>query len=63
MTLPRLYELERYWDLHPPVGDLVAAYMGFEADGGQGRPPHQAQKFGTLDDLIGDFTALGGTVN
>ena len=31
LTLPRLYEMQRYWEQHPPVGDLVAAYLGYQA--------------------------------
>ena len=31
MTLPRLYEMQRYWQQHPPLGDLAAAYLGYES--------------------------------
>ena len=43
------------------MGDLVAAYLGYEAH----RPEAGAtnQEYGTLEDLVADFTALGGTVN
>ncbi len=42
------------------MGDLAAAYLEYkpQTQGGQG----QAQKFGTLDELIGEFSAIGGTV-
>ncbi len=61
MTLPRLYELEKYWDLHPPVGDLVAAYLDYKPQ--EKEPGPRGSQFGSLEDLIADFTALGGKVN
>jgi len=39
MTLPRLYEMQRYWEQHPPVGDLVAAYLGYQGPKTENRKP------------------------
>lgn len=30
MTLPQATELMEYWRDHPPVHELVAAYLGYE---------------------------------
>ncbi len=68
MTLPRLYEMQRYWEQHPPVGDLVAAYLGYRAPGdvgtasrrpGRGNP---APKYGSAEELMAEFAGLGGQV-
>jgi hypothetical protein len=36
VTLPRLRSLLRYWSEHPPVHELVAAFVGY-------KPPQPAQ--------------------
>ena len=58
MTLPRLYEMQRYWERHPPVGDLVAAYLGY------GPETHQSQLkggpgggYGSPEELIAAFAS------
>ena len=33
LTIPRLRALMRYWEQHPPVHLLVAAYLGFKPSG------------------------------
>lgn len=30
MDLPRLYAMNDYWDAHPPVHIMVAAYLGIK---------------------------------
>ncbi len=69
LTLPRLYELERYWAAHPPVGDLVGAYLGYKAPSSTGlkpvppgTPPPPGSGYGTLEELVADFRSLGGQV-
>ena len=61
MTLPRLYEMQRYWEQHPPVGDLVAAYLGYEvkAKGTNKRSPD----YGSPEELISAFSTAGGKVS
>lgn len=54
MTFPRLAELEKHWQRHPPAHLLVAAFMGY-------KPPEE-QRYGTWDDLLSDFQAAGGRV-
>ncbi len=60
LTLPRLYEMQRYWEQHPPVGDLVAAYLGYEgkATGTSKRPPD----YGSPEELISAFSTAGGKI-
>jgi hypothetical protein len=67
VTLPRLYELERYWRQHPPVGDLVAAYLGYEAPAsGTGVSPVPAPPagagYGSLEELKAVWGSLGGKI-
>jgi len=49
------------------VGDLVAAYLGYEAPVGATGPVAQgnsaSRPYGTLDELAAIFGSLGGTVS
>jgi len=66
MTLPRFYEMQRYWEEHPPVGDLVAAYLGYKAPLGATGPVARGdpagRPYGTPDELAAEFASLGGKV-
>jgi hypothetical protein len=70
MTLPRLYEMQRYWEHHPPVGDLVAAYLGYKGPVGaavgaaSSRPGRvkPAPTYGSPEELMAAFGAVGGKV-
>jgi hypothetical protein len=62
MTLPRLYEMQRYWERHPPVGDLIAAYLGY---GGSQKTENRKQKtalYGSPEELMAMFSTAGGKV-
>ena len=55
--------------MHPPVGDLVAAYLGYKAPadavvGAASRRPEPPRggQYGTLDELVADFRSVGGQV-
>jgi hypothetical protein len=65
MTLPRLYEMQCYWEQHPPVGDLVAAYLGYTPVGRESAA-HPAKmdagKYGSPEELMAVFGAMGGKV-
>ena len=50
MTLPRLYALNKYWEIHPPAHILVAAYMGY-------KPCEQTNS--NVGDLIAEFAGAG----
>jgi hypothetical protein len=63
--------MERYWRVHPPVGDLVATYLGYEAPADAGaavgaassRPEAAAGgRYGTLEELKELVAAFGGRV-
>ena len=60
MTIPRLNELTQYWDKHPPVHILLAGFMGYEkeAESAKVGPDNP----GKLDDLVRQFSAIGGIV-
>ena len=30
MDIPRLYAMKRYWQQHPPLREMVQAYLGIE---------------------------------
>jgi hypothetical protein len=67
MTLPRLYEMQRYWEQHPPVGDLVAAYLGYKADASSSPSPLRGEGrggggYGSPGELMAAFGAVGGKV-
>ena len=66
LTLPRLYEMQRYWEQHPPVGDLMAAYLGYKAPVGAPGPVAQGdpagRPYGSLEELMAVFGASGGKV-
>jgi hypothetical protein len=50
MTLPRLYALNKYWEMHPSSHILVAAYMGY-------KPREQSD--GNIGNIIAEFSAAG----
>ncbi|MGD0826564.1 MAG: hypothetical protein ABSA09_00550 [Desulfobaccales bacterium] len=72
MTLPRFYEMQRYWEEHPPVGDLVAAYLGYKYQGSGIRDqglekttnpsPLTPGFYGSLEELMAAFSTAGGKV-
>lgn len=54
MTLDRLGALTKYWNSHPPMHLMVAAYLGIKPTrGGRG------QDKGDLGELIGALGAMG----
>lgn len=60
MTLPQVEELLDYWQDHPPVHVLVAAYLGFE-------PPKTVEQQwaeGAMSpaDFLAHFQATGGRI-
>jgi len=62
MTLPRLYEMQGYWEQHPPVGDLVAAYLGYEARSTGLKPVPPKSSYGSAEELMAAFGSAGGKV-
>lgn len=50
MTLPRLYALNKYWEIHPPSHILVAVYMGYKP---------REQRGNNMGDLIAEFAGAG----
>ncbi len=70
MTLPRLYEFCRYWRRHPPLGDLLAALVGYQAPVAGADPGVRPEasgaplpgKYGSLEELIAEFTAADGKI-
>jgi hypothetical protein len=57
VTLPRLQHLSKYWLINPPGGHL-AAFLGL-LRAGETAPAPEPERIGTLDELIGAFTAAG----
>ncbi len=53
MTLPRLYAMNRYWQDHPPVHILLAAFMGMKPT-----DKMEAEEAG-LDELLQAFGGAG----
>jgi len=63
MTLPRLYEMQCYWEQHPPVGDLVAAYLGYEVKAKGKSKKAKGPDYGSPEELISAFSTAGGKVS
>ena len=59
MTLPRLTALNKYWEKNPPGGGL-GALLGLGSVVPASAP--EPQEEGTLEDLIGCWTAAGGSM-
>ncbi len=67
MTLPRLYEMQRYWERHPPVGDLVAAYLGYKDPETSSPSPLRGERrggggYGSPEELMAAFGSVGGKI-
>jgi hypothetical protein len=58
--------MQRYWEQHPPVGDLVAAFLGYKGPVGaaSSRPGRgdPAPTYGSPEELMATFSASGGKV-
>ncbi len=58
MDLPRFLALDRHWSRHPPLRDMVQAYLGIE-------PAQPKKTTGNdqtdLDEFIELFQAAGGS--
>ena len=59
MDLPRFLALDRHWSRHPPLRDMVQAYLGIQ-------PAWPAKTTGNdqtdLDEFIELFKAAGGSI-
>jgi hypothetical protein len=53
--------MQRYWEQHPPVGDLVAAYLGYQGPKTENRKP-KTGPYGSPEELMATFSASGGKV-
>lgn len=67
MTLPRFDAMQKYWRNNPPVHILLRDFFGVgkasdKSDNSQSSSQGES-KYGSLEDLISDFSAAGGKVN
>ena len=58
LTLPRLAALREYWEDHPPLHLMVAAYLGIKS-----KRPRKTKRNESLSALTAAFAAAGGTVS
>ncbi len=58
MDIPRLIEMNRYWRAHPPVREMVQAYLGIEIRDDRDAGGSQ----GDVDGLIALFGGIGGRI-
>ncbi len=67
MDIPRLYALKRYWQQHPPLREMVQAYLGIEvrtatksipATPSGGSEAHNTEA--DLEDFVRIFQSAGG---
>jgi len=53
--------MQRYWEQHPPVGDLMAAYLGYQGPKTE-KPKTKNGPYGSPEELMATFSASGGKV-
>ncbi|MGO9176317.1 MAG: hypothetical protein ACLQED_09270 [Desulfobaccales bacterium] len=53
--------MQRYWEQHPPVGDLVAAYLGYQGPKTENRKP-KTGPYGSPEELMAAFGSVGGKI-
>ncbi len=58
MTLPRLYELEKYWGENPPLHLMIKQYLGFK--GTQGEDAAPPQNTGDILGMLGGGDVVAG---
>ena len=58
MDIPRLLKMNRYWRTHPPLREMVQAYLGIEPDADDDRQGAGQD----LDGLIAIFGGIGGNL-
>ena len=58
MDIPRLLRMNRYWRLHPPLREMVQAYLGIEPDADGDRQDAGQD----LNGLIALFGGIGGSL-
>jgi hypothetical protein len=54
MTLPRLYDLSRYWRDYPPIHALIGAFLGVKPS-----VKSEQKEKESIDQIIADFSAAG----
>ena len=58
MDIPRLLKMNQYWRAHPPLREMVQAYLGIEI-----KTDDSGQEAGQdLDGLIALFGGIGGSL-
>lgn len=68
MDIPRLLAMNGYWDKHPPVHLMVAAYLGIKPSANTAASAARIGKSETenteqdLQDFVQMFAAAGGAV-
>jgi hypothetical protein len=63
MTIPRFLSLSKYWQDHPPVHHLVAAFTGYKGRGGGKATPKPSQDADReMENFFAEFSGLGGQV-
>lgn len=60
MDIPRLFAMDKYWRSHPPLREMVQAYLGIKSDdyGIKDKP----EASGNMDDLLQMFGGIGGSL-
>lgn len=60
MDIPRLLKMNRYWRAHPPLREMVQAYLGIEIGAEDDR--EVAKQHNEVDGLIALFGGIGGSL-
>ena len=60
MDIPRLLKMNRYWRAHPPLREMVQAYLGIEIGADDDR--EVARQDSDMDGLIALFGGIGGSL-
>ena len=59
MDIPRLLKMNQYWRTHPPLREMVQAYLGIEINTDDDKPARQDND---VDGLIALFGGIGGSL-
>ena len=60
MDIPKLLKMNQYWRAHPPLREMVQAYLGIEIGADDGRAV--ARQDNDMDGLIALFGGIGGSL-
>lgn len=62
MDLPRLFAMDKFWRRHPPLRDMVQAYLGIKIEPEKESAGHENTEK-DLEEFTQMFNAAGGSLS